>query len=252
MISISISTAFIQQFSSADHSNESNDDRSYISSFWCPLDIIDNDTNEVIFSNPVPNSILYSRPVELIKAKESRENVKLYLKPTLDKIAEIENNEITTELGIQCQCFTNISMCDEKMISLLHGDSGAFCHLCTCKKADGNDVLQISQGFEMNKTYEDMLETWKEILKEEEIKKDKKDQGKRYRRKKDEVRVDRKGQLHEPLIGHNNPIHGILHSKLRYIIFRNILIVLIIYLGFNLKQMNKYRFLQIHKTGFLI
>ena len=67
-------------------------------------------------------------------------------------------------------------MCDEKMISLLYCDSGAYCHLCTCKKADGNDVLQIIQGFKMNKTYEDMLETWKEILKEEEIKKDKKDQ----------------------------------------------------------------------------
>ena len=66
--------------------------------------------------------------MELIKAKESREKVTFYLKPTLDKIAEIENNEITIELGIKCKCLT--SMCDEKMISLLHGDSGAYCHLC--------------------------------------------------------------------------------------------------------------------------
>ena len=52
----------------------------------------------------------------------------------------------------------------------------------------------------MNKTYEEKVETWKAILKEEQVKKSKANQGKKYRRKKDEFWVDRKGKPHEPLV----------------------------------------------------
>ena len=52
----------------------------------------------------------------------------------------------------------------------------------------------------MNKTYEEKVETWKAILKEEQVKKSRANQGKKYRRKKDEFWVDRKGKPHEPLV----------------------------------------------------
>ena len=52
----------------------------------------------------------------------------------------------------------------------------------------------------MNKTYEDKVETWKAILKEEQVKKSRANQGKKYRRKIDEFWVDRKGKPHEPLV----------------------------------------------------
>ena len=54
---------------------------SYIGAFWCPLEVKIGD--EVIWTNPVPGSISYTRPVCLLRGKEEREIVLNHFKPIL-------------------------------------------------------------------------------------------------------------------------------------------------------------------------
>ena len=41
-------------------------------------------------------------------------------------------------------------MVDGKMVGLLQGDTGAYCHFCTCTKEAANDLGLISDGFKIN------------------------------------------------------------------------------------------------------
>ena len=72
----------------------------------------------------------------------------------------------------------------------------------------------------MNKTYEDKVETRKAILKEEQVKKSRANQGKKYRRKKDEFWVDRKGKPHESLV-------DLEHSEYNRCWFREMIVELL-------------------------
>lgn len=92
-------------------------------------------------------------------------------------------------------------MVDGKMVSILQGDSGSFCHFCTCTRREANDVINILKEFPINKAYDDMVEIW-----------DKVEAGliKKTSREKN-------GQCHKPMLGYNILVHGVLHSKLRKI-----------------------------------
>ena len=101
-----------QQSSSEEEPSKA--DPSYIGSFWCPLEI--KDTNgETIWTNPLPNSPIYARPVSLVRAKENRENVAEYFEPTLVKLQELETTQSTTSTGVQFMVKTEVSMVDGKM-----------------------------------------------------------------------------------------------------------------------------------------
>ena len=50
------------------------------------------------------------------------------------------------------------------MVDILQGDSGAPCHLCTCSSQGINDLLKILAGFDINKTYEQCLDTWEKLV----------------------------------------------------------------------------------------
>ena len=86
---------------------------------------------EVIWKNPVPNSTAFSRPVSLSR-KEERSVMKV---ETLEYMKYINNNcEINVEIGsieTKIQFETQCSMIDRKMVGLLQGATGAFCHFCT-------------------------------------------------------------------------------------------------------------------------
>ncbi len=43
------------------------------------------------------------------------------------------------------------------MCSLLGGDGGALCHLCTAKKDDANESIKIQCGFAINRSAEGRL-----------------------------------------------------------------------------------------------
>ena len=71
----------------------------------------------------------------------------------MDQVAAIENGVLPVEIlnDRQAQVFTELSMMDGKMIDLIQGDSGAFCHYCYATRADANDILKIQNGFKIEK-----------------------------------------------------------------------------------------------------
>ena len=89
------------------------------------------------------------------------------LKETSEVFQRIQDSPIKSlcieGLNVQVQFETKISMVDGKMVSLIQGDSGSFCHYCTLTKADANVINAIEEGFFINKTYQTCLEAWNKI-----------------------------------------------------------------------------------------
>ena len=112
----------------------------------------------------MPNSIVYARPVCLVRQKENRESLLTHFKPIFDDAKSLESPFDIDVRNAQAKLkvTTEISMVDGKMVSLLQGDSGGFCHYCFVSRQDANDPLIIVQGFHIEKTLEQMKETWKE------------------------------------------------------------------------------------------
>ena len=86
----------------------------------------------------------------------------------MDKLAEMEKG--TTAFGGACSAnvVTEISMIDRKMVDLIEGDSGAFCHYCDSTREDANDIQKIANGFQIEKTVEKCLQAW-QLLESGEI-----------------------------------------------------------------------------------
>jgi hypothetical protein len=192
----------VDRESSEDSSSDEEEEKettSYLAAFWCPLHIRCGD--ETLWSNPLPNSILYARPVCLVREKETRESVEQHFKPHMDKLAAIEKGVVQVEItnGRKAQVVTELSMMDGKMIDLIQGDSGAFCHYCNATRADANDIIKIQNGFKIEKTAEKCREIWESIESGEILYSDK-------------CRV---GQVHKPLNTRDIRFYGITHQKLR-------------------------------------
>ena len=128
------------------------DCNNYIGAFWSPL-ILKMD-NEVVWENPLPNSILYCRPVCLIREKENKESIFKHFKLIIDTAVNIERNGLLLEYAgssIPLNINIEISMVDGKMVDILQGDSGSFCHYCYVSRQEANDLTCILQGFLITK-----------------------------------------------------------------------------------------------------
>ena len=156
---------------------------SFLLSCYCPLELRCND--EVLWTNPVPNSTAYARPVSLTRTTEDRDVLSIELEPSFAVIRKDYSADIVVgSENVNITCKTECSMIDGKMASLLQGDSGAFCHLCHVTRADANDTVLISQGFQITKDYKSCLDAWKKL-----------DSG--------EISYsssERQGQCHEPIV----------------------------------------------------
>ena len=186
--------------------DEEKETTSYLGAFWCPLHVYCGDV--LVWANPLPNSILFARPVCLMREKENRESVCEHFKPFMDKLAVIEKGliPITTALpsandttDCSANIITEISMLDGKMADIIQGDAGAFCHYCNATRADANNIEQIKEGFQIEKSAEKCLETWQALESGEMPYHDK----------------SRAGQVNEPLNNRNLRFYGITHQKLR-------------------------------------
>ena len=124
----------------------------YIGSFWCPLDVKDREGN-IVWTNPLSNSILYARIISLVKAKKTRENIKFHFEPTLDELVRIETEPIVTDSGLIIYVKTEISMVDGKMVDLFMGDSGAYCNYYNISRSDANllSIKYFARKYEYNK-----------------------------------------------------------------------------------------------------
>ena len=54
-------------------------------------------------------------------------------------------------------------MINGKMADLIQGDSGAFCHYCTVTREQANDIKQIEEGFKINKSAQQCMQTWQAV-----------------------------------------------------------------------------------------
>lgn len=181
----------------SDEEEEEKETKSYLGGFWCPLHVYHGD--EMLWTNPFPNSILYARPVCLVREKETRESVEEHFKPYMDQFHELQKGFVQITNESSAQVMTELSMMDGKMVDLVQGDSGAFCHYCNATRADANNLTKIKNGFPIEKTAEKCMEIW-ELLDAENMS---------YSDKQ------RKGQVHKPLNTQDIRFYGITHQKLR-------------------------------------
>ncbi len=68
-----------------------------------------------------------------------------------------------SDIEVDLSVDTELSMIDGKMVNIIQGDSGSFCHYCKVTKNQGNDITCILQGFNIEKTVEEMKATWSNI-----------------------------------------------------------------------------------------
>ena len=175
---------------------------SFLLSCYMPLEL--RRGNTILWTNPVPNSTSYARPVSLTRAAEEREILAVELEPSFQMI-RVEYRKVLTvdDVSIDIVCETECSMIDGKMVSLLQGDSGAFCHLCHATRADANNPAVIAEGFPITKGYNSCKEAW-----------DKLESG--------EIAYssdERQGQCHENLVRADLHCFSVLHFKLRSLDF---------------------------------
>ena len=184
----------------AEDDEEKKKESSYLGIFWCPLKI--NVNNVVVWTNILPNSTMFSRPLCLMREKENRESVLTNFQPYIQEVERYEtsvNDQNFDGHSVKLSSHTEISMVDGKMVDLIQGDSGSFCHYCYATNKQGNDLTCIMQGFVIEKTAEDMLQKWEAVEAGDMQYTD----------------VKRSGQCHRPLNNTALRYFAIMHQKLR-------------------------------------
>ena len=166
---------------------------------YCPLELSSNGT--ILWSNPVPNSTAYTRPISLVRGVEDRDIISTELELHFDVIKE--PFFVLLDSGATVTCHTELSMVDGKMVGLLQGDTGAFCHYCHTTRADANDISVIADGFNITKDYESCKTAWQKLVNGDIP----------YHS------AERQGQCHEPLVKSSLFCFSVLHFKLRTLDF---------------------------------
>ena len=110
----------------------------------------------VLWTNPVLSSTAFAHPVSLLRAAEDRCSFHW----TQTFVWKIILQVLLCEINVNVVCKTECSVIDGKMVPLLQGDIGAFCHLC----GDANDIALISQGFKITKDYNSCKEAWEKLV----------------------------------------------------------------------------------------
>ena len=110
-------------------------------------------------------STSYACPVSLTRAPEERDFLSVRLEPSFEVIRnEYQTALVQDDATIKLNCKPECSMLDGKMVSLLQGDSGAFCHLCHATQADANDPRLITNGFDITKDNASCNEAWDKLV----------------------------------------------------------------------------------------
>ena len=195
-------------------SDDSEDDAaigesdSFLGVFMTPLQVSLPCTGNVpLWENPSPNSIFYTRPLKLIKVKESRDFVGSFFPQLQSELDSLRPLHEVPGIARKVKIETRVTMIDGKMVDILHGVSGAFCHYCDInqRQASSLDVLLETgvDGMPITKTVEECQKRW-ELIEKGEI---------RYQD------PQRKGQCHKPLISQSGRLFAILHQELRSLDF---------------------------------
>ena len=122
------------------------------------------------------------------------------MEPAFQSIIRQEYEARVTENNLVANviCKTECSMVDTKMVSLLQGNSGAFCHLCDVTCAEANDVGLFKRGFIITKDFESTRRAWEQLTSGAIAYND----------------AERKGQCHPNLVQADLHCFSVLHFKL--------------------------------------
>ena len=181
----------------------------FLGVFMTPIavTVVSGDDLTTVWENPSPNSIFYTRPITLLQAKESRSIVEKIFPGIQECIDKLRMPHTVDGIINPVFVDTKISMIDGKMVDMVQGDSGAFCHYCDVTQNDASRLTYLTSvgvgGMPITKTVEECLERW-QLVQSGEIAYDS---------------VERKGQCHKPLITHDSFCFAILHQKLRSLDF---------------------------------
>eukprot|EP00112_Aurelia_sp_Birch-Aquarium-sp1_P026820 Seg975.1 transcript_id=Seg975.1/GoldUCD/mRNA.D3Y31 product="hypothetical protein" protein_id=Seg975.1/GoldUCD/D3Y31 len=109
--------------------------------------------------------VFYTRPIQLAKAKESRNFVASFFPKLQSDLDSLRSPHEVAGVARNVVIDTKISMIDGKMVDILHGDSGAFCHYCDISKNDASSFDVIIKagvgGMPISKTVEECKHRWK-------------------------------------------------------------------------------------------
>lgn len=135
----------------------------YILSCYVPLEM-KTEVGSVVWKNPLPNSIAFARPISLVRAPEKRETIDIETKEIFELLKQPINKALDIQ-GLKCNITydTKVSMVDGKMVSIIQGDSGAFCHYCTSTRTESNSTTLINIGFFINKNYSTCKSAWEKL-----------------------------------------------------------------------------------------
>ena len=56
-----------------------------------------------------------------------------------------------------------LSKTDGKIVNIIQGDSGSIWQYCKVSRLDGNDIFPIQEGFQIRKSYAEVLESREQI-----------------------------------------------------------------------------------------
>ena len=170
---------------------------------YVPLELCCN--NLVVWKNPVPNSTSFARPVSLTRTTEERDILSTELEPVFQSIIrnDLEVTVFIENKPVEITCRTECSMIDGKMVSLLQGDSGAFCHLCFVNRQSANDPSVIENGFEITKDYASTQKAWDQLVANEIVC----------------TSQERQGQCQDNIVKADLHCFSVLHFKLRSLDF---------------------------------
>ena len=187
----------------------SGSSENFLGVFMTPMSILCNvgDASVVLWKNPLPNSIFYTRPIQLFKAKETRSFIEQIFPNLQSSMDSLEIPHQIEGLSHKCSITTKVTMIDGKMTDILQGDSGAFCHYCDIKRDAASDPLVLFEygagGMHITKTIEECYRRWSLV-------------------QSGDIGYNnplRAGQCHKPLMSKSGRFFAVLHQELRSLDF---------------------------------
>ena len=118
------------------------DDSSIFMCSFVPIQLVRDDTGEVVWDNPKASSTFYCRPIYFKFAKENDLNMKEEMALIETEIAALQPT-VVEHANVQHKL--HMTMVDGKITSHLSDTSTATCDICKAKPKEMNDIDMVSQ-----------------------------------------------------------------------------------------------------------
>ena len=192
------------------HQTNNENTRNMIMFMFCVLEVVEEDTEEIIFHEDLSCSPFAMRPLYLVLGKEVLGNLG-DIKHAIQERNELKELIVTTTTKTYNVKLskTEMTMIDSKMRGLVTGLGGAYCLLCTVssntacgRSVVGDFPVNVEEHFLINRTMEETTADYQRLLQPDgSLNKS--------------TYEDRKGVTQEPLVDDNSvfsvsPLHSLM------------------------------------------